>query len=428
MKNTLIAEKRYGENNLHIAANDQNGFVYDVPTNSFFKTSKDVASDLRQLREKDYNTFLILMNKKLVGRKETVPSHNLWIESRVINKLILNVTSRCNMRCSYCYANFGKFDNYESRNMTSEEVTMYINKLIPRVVKKIEVVQFFGGEPTLAEKTIEATCKHFSYLVEKNIIDCVPRFTMISNCVNISDGLYDIINKYNIRIVASLDGPKYIHDIQRKFADGSGTYEFVKDNIKRLQSFIDGIEATYTKVHVQSEMSAEKLIDYLSDEFNVSRKRISVIPVTGCKELGLTELEKDNYYYFSDWTSDDGYIKRAFFENLQSDLYCNAGYNTIALMPNGDIYPCHMYAANKSYRIGNIKDEWIEEYKEKLEQISFSSKYQRLKCRNCWIRKVCHLCTAKMTLSDKSVSELISIEACNERKKYIENRLLQLMI
>ena len=69
-------------------------------------------------------------------------------------------------------------------------------------------------------------------------------------------------------------------------------------------------------------------------------------------------------------------------------------------MPNGDTYPCHMYATNRLFCTGNIKN---------TKAIHFNDdnciyKLRNAQCNNCWARKLCHICPPlRFAEKDKSV-------------------------
>ena len=56
-----------------------------------------------------------------------------------------------------------------------------------------------------------------------------------TNATLITQEWCDFIKKYNVRIGVSIDGPEHIHDAQRVYASGKGTFHKVMEGIRRLQ-------------------------------------------------------------------------------------------------------------------------------------------------------------------------------------------------
>lgn len=92
--------------------------------------------------------------------------------------IALNMTSACNMDCSYCYQ-----DTLNSGKRMTNQVADAVIEMMNKTQGQRFTVSFFGGEPTLASRTIE----HF---IEHVDIDKVENFSLTTNGTNI-----DVVNK-----------------------------------------------------------------------------------------------------------------------------------------------------------------------------------------------------------------------------------------
>ena len=61
------------------------------------------------------------------------------------------------------------------------------------------------------------------------------KYKMVTNLYQISDKMIDLINKYNIILTISLDGPEYINNKNRVARDGGNVYQRVLHNPKSIQ-------------------------------------------------------------------------------------------------------------------------------------------------------------------------------------------------
>jgi radical SAM protein with 4Fe4S-binding SPASM domain len=129
------------------------------------------------------------------------------------------ITPGCNLACPYCYNGGGK----AAPLLEVAQAEAFLDRHYPGGVP--DSVLFFGGEPTLAMERMEELaimCK----------LRGTKRFIITSNCTRLldpyKDGLVgDFIAKWNMGMVASLDGGREAHNETRKLPDGSGSFDRV---------------------------------------------------------------------------------------------------------------------------------------------------------------------------------------------------------
>lgn len=418
--------ERYFDSNIHIISSTDHGLVYDVPTNTIFKISSKAANKLKLLQRKNIDDFKTILEKRLISNPTTLPSHSYWWNTKIISKLTFNVTSKCNLRCKYCYAGFGQYDGYSQENMSASHAVQYIDALVKMGISQIKCVQFFGGEPLLSINTVETICKYFTQLKETSIIKSVPVFTMITNLTSDNKLIYDVISKYNIQLTVSIDGPKEIHDMQRVFPNQTGSYSIIEKNINILKKYVVSIEATYTLNHVNHNMTIEDLRTYLAEKYHLSKGSVFIVPVVGVPKLEVPSnssfLQKSSTLV----TNEDSNVLFSLFPDKQTDLFCSAGFSSLSIMPNGDFYPCHMYAVNKNYCLGNLLKPFDFKFiRKQLNNLPLKSRFNYEKCISCWARKFCHICPAQSLISNPKEPFPISDFFCSKRKLHYEDILLQ---
>lgn len=431
---------RFSELNLHIVYDNDKALIYDVPTSTAFKTTAKIGQYFSLLQREydenhpEYVAMTNFMKKHLVGKIEAIPTHPNCFADGHLSKLTIIVSNKCNLRCKYCYAKYGEFDGYENVVMTPEQAKLYLRGLIINRFSKVDHVQFFGGEPLLGINTIEAICKEFSCLVDKGMLDNIPQYTMITNLTIMNESIKDIIIKNNITLTVSIDGPKEINDALRVYPNGTGTYDIVSKNISMCAPMVKAIESTYTRIHEQGGWSPEDLKNYISKRFDIPRETTMVIYATGKEDVCFDEFTNNSPNIKSNELDlDNVHILRALKPSYQSDLLCNAGYNTLALMPNGDLYPCHMYALNKSFLMGTYDSSKTNVYDD-IEILTQSTR-QMMNCVNkqnhkdccfCWARNICHKCPAVQLISN-NYGNIVDKEKCNILKEMMGSFLLHLL-
>jgi MoaA/NifB/PqqE/SkfB family radical SAM enzyme len=153
--------------------------------------------------------FRILKNLFLQSAK----AKYLSMRVPVFVSIVLN--GRCNLRCSYCYANVNnRFDNLQPEGFSKQEIFAMVDELYRMGTRLIFLL---GGEPLLHEHIGEIV----EYIVGKGIM-----LHIITNGTLIKKKLNRIKKAHYLCI--SLDGPQEYNDRYR----GKGTYAVIIDNIK----------------------------------------------------------------------------------------------------------------------------------------------------------------------------------------------------
>ena len=92
---------------------------------------------------------------------------------------------------------------------------------------------FFGGEPLLNYNLIKDVVTYAQDLIFKK--NKQVGFTMSTNGTIISSEIIKFLKEYDFAIQISLDGPKKIHDKNRYYANGKGSFEKVFQNIRKIK-------------------------------------------------------------------------------------------------------------------------------------------------------------------------------------------------
>ncbi len=144
--------------------------------------------------------------------------------------ITLQVTQNCNLHCSYC-AYSGNYENrsHKALNMDIETAKKGIDYLIEHSPdNEIVDIGFYGGEPLLTFNLIKECVAYAEKKAEgKNMM-----FNLTTNGTLIKPEMIDFFEKHNVSITISIDGPREIHDLNRKFAhSGTGSFDIMMKNL-----------------------------------------------------------------------------------------------------------------------------------------------------------------------------------------------------
>ncbi len=323
-------------------------------------------------------------------------------EDSFIKALCLNVIHDCNLRCKYCFADEGEYKGCR-KPMSAEVGKRAIDFVIKKSGKRKNIeVDLFGGEPLMVFDTIKEIveyAKEQEKIYNKNI-----RFTMTTNSTLLNDEIMEYIDKNMGNIILSIDGRKEINDKVRVRVDGTGSYDRILPNIKKMVSMRDAskqyyVRGTFTRNNTDffedvmalanegfREISIEPVVLPDEHELSLRREDLPVIFEQYDKlynEMVRRQVEGDNpfkFYHFNiDLNGGPCVYKRI--------SGCGAGHEYVAVTPDGEIYPCHQFVGNKDFLMGNIYDENID--KEISNTFRKAHIYNKPKCKNCWARFYC---------------------------------------
>lgn len=318
-----------------------------------------------------------------------------------VKALCLHVAHDCNLRCQYCFASTGDFGTGR-KIMPFEVAKKAIDFVIERSGKRRNIeVDFFGGEPLMAWDTVKQTIDYARSIEEEH--GKKFRFTITTNGLLLDDEKIDYINANMDNVVLSLDGRPLVNDEMRKTVSGAGSYDIIVPKFQKL------VEKRDPKLDYYARGTfTGKNLDFAEDVVHIADEgfdRLSVEPVAAEDGCGyeLTEADLDKIYAEYDRLTDIMEARRKegkpfHFFHFMVDLNqgpcvvkrlrgCGAGYEYVAVTPEGDIYPCHQFVGNEAFKQGSVLDGSFD--MDIAHKFASMNIYTREKCGDCWAKFYC---------------------------------------
>ncbi|MDH7576546.1 MAG: radical SAM protein [Bacillota bacterium] len=279
-----------------------------------------------------------------------------------IKCLILLVTRDCNLRCRYCYALGGEKKDY----MTWETARRAVDYVAAR--SRSFKIQFTGGEPLLNFPLVK---KIIAYL--ENHPGSVT-FQLQTNGTLIDRARARELKMLRIGLGVSLDGPPEVNDSLRPFPGGRGSATAV---IRGLQSLAaEGVRVGVTTVLTdESTRSLPRLMElasYLGNIHGVSLDLLRPLgrgadPGVRAPDLDLLESRVQAALYRAEELAQLGgprvrfreaeRLRHQLLQGATKDHYCYATTGqSMAVMPDGSVYPCASLSDLQEFFLGNIED------------------------------------------------------------------------
>lgn len=180
-----------------------------------------------------------------------------------LSKVVINMTSTCNLSCRYCYANGGGFLHTEIKFLSVDSLRKIVLNLEKDQISRLEVLELFGGEPLSNRRMLKT--------VIKTMVDRfdVKDILLTTNGTMITPEVSSILTDNNAFVVVSLDGPPDVNDALR----GQGSYRRATQGLALLEELRNrgrlGIASTFTNLHRKMGYSPQFLFDYFHKRGNL---------------------------------------------------------------------------------------------------------------------------------------------------------------
>ncbi|MBS5151403.1 MAG: thioether cross-link-forming SCIFF peptide maturase [Butyricicoccus pullicaecorum] len=388
--------------------------------------------DAQMVRDAYDELYALKENGQLFADDDYIDVSKYIPTDAPVKALCLHVAHDCNLRCQYCFASTGDFGTGR-KVMPFEVAQKAIDFVIARSGARRNIeVDFFGGEPLMAWDTVTKTVDYARSLEEKH--GKKFRFTITTNGVLLDDEKIDYINANMDNVVLSIDGRPSVNDEMRKTVNGSGSYEVIMPKFQKL------VEKRDPKLDYYARGTfTGKNLDFADDVLHIADQgfdSLSVEPVAAEDGCGyeLTEADFDKICAEYDRLTDIIEQRRKegkpfHFFHFMVDLNqgpcvvkrlrgCGAGYEYVAVTPEGDIYPCHQFVGNEEFRQGSILDGSFDlDIAHKFASMNI---YTREKCGDCWAK---FYCSGGCSAANNNFSKDLNVPyemGCKMEKKRLE--------
>lgn len=341
-------------------------------------------------------------------------------------------TFRCNQTCVYCHSRAmpDESSNVDMDKKTAKKTVDFIFKSPARVI----AIEFQGGECLLNYKIVEY------------IIDSAKRkakktgkrvgFALVTNLTLMNDEILESLKKRKIKgIATSLDGPKKVHDKNRKYLNGVGSYKDVANWVKKIKKEWEhdfNLNALCTVTRHSFEHGKEIVDEYLKLGFNgVWLRPLNNIGVASDKwsRIGYSMNEFFEFYKktlnyiikknlegkkFNELTA-TLVLKKIIQKNdpLFADLQspCGAGIGQLLYNYKGEIFTCDEGKIFEEFKLGSVhSSEYADIFNETLITMMDLSSKKNYLCDACVWSPYCGICPVYTYASQGTLVSLLPMD------------------
>lgn len=295
-----------------------------------------------------------------------------------IFNLAISIIRRCNLSCSYCYADLKPQDT-----MGIEMFERAIDLFLSSQGKHKNII-FTGGEPTLNPAALRGML--FLVRAKKRKFRAKKIVTVINtNGTLLNQKILDLFKETDY-VSISIDGLANTHNLHRNFPDRRGSFLAVFKNLEQIRKRFPG------KIAINKVTTSQTAQNFLSDVLflaNLAPRYISLSIA-----YGDTGWNKKNTGEFLDSSRRLNQIinKNKTYQKMFLDIYDpitqECVLSSLSIGPKGGIFPCEI-ALNRmpSSSFGNIESGYLESGLSKCEFSLKRKECQNEACMHC--EKIC---------------------------------------
>lgn len=354
--------------------------------------------------------------------RPVVPQDRIPAVMDPLSSLVLHVSHDCNMRCGYCYADYGRYGSdfgYMDPKMAVAHAERFFDQLGP--TKRVQMT-FFGGEPLMNMDVVYAA---HAYAKDRAAREGRKiSFGLTTNGTLLTKDLVAFFERERFSITVSIDGPPDVNDRLRPLQDGKNSYEAILRGVRE-----SGLRAPRARVTLTRKcLDVARIVRHLIEagfadvgvspvasgnaKFDLRGEDLEVV-LDGMRALAADFVEhakEGRVFPFSN-------IRTLLEQIAGGDVRpvpCGAGTRLVAADNKGDLYACHRLVGQEAFKIGEAATG-VDNAK-RFALLETMHPRSRAPCQDCWARYACgggchHI--AWLHTEDQAAPWAISDEFCD---------------
>lgn len=317
-----------------------------------------------------------------------------------VRALSLAVAQKCNLGCTYCYAQEGAFGS-APKNMPYETAKASIDLLLSETQSDQRInLAFLGGEPLINREVLRQATEYAwsKAMVRGQAIG----FSITTNGTLVESGDVDFFEQYGFSVTISVDGPASQHDRLRPFKSGRGSYERVLERVRPLLKAKKRMQVSARVTVTPANLELRRTLDEL---LGIGFESVGFSPMLASPSA-RDELDDDGFQKMLTAMIECGeefercaaHGRPYAFSNLITALReihrgscrpypCGAGAGYLGVSADGKLAACHRFVGDEVGGMGSVaggidssrKAAWLEQ----------RHIHRQIECRSCWARYLC---------------------------------------
>lgn len=365
--------------------------IYALPTSISAKVKKALNSGVEPVA-KILEKFGLDDSPKYID--DRIP------ESPPLRALSLAIAQKCNLGCTYCYAQEGDFGG-SARNMPWEVAKAAVERLLSDAEPGDRVnLAFLGGEPLVNRSVLRLATEYAGNLARERNVNIGFSITTNGTLMTIDDCQF--FERYGFAVTVSIDGIGVTHDQQRAFKDGKGSYERIMERVQPALAIQKKMQVSARVTVTPRNLRLRATLDDLiasgfhsvgfspmissptgRDQMESQNLMVMLEQMIDCGQEFERQVIASHRYPFSNMTT----AMQEIHKGTHRPYPCGAGAGYLGVSAEGGLFACHRFVEDSHGSMGNLTDgidqmaqqQWLRD-----RHVHFQEP-----CNQCWARYLC---------------------------------------
>jgi uncharacterized protein len=321
-----------------------------------------------------------------------------------VRSLSLNVSSACNLACSYCYAGGGGFEGRQKAVMDWPVARQAVDRLLDEAVPgERSTIGFLGGEPFVNRKLIRQVTEYAS--AKADACGVLMQFSVTTNGTLLNDEDRALLREHTFAVTISVDGARETQDRYRPMrAIGSqarSSWDALNDAVAPLLADPGrakiGARATVGRDAIDLRASFDSIL-------RIGFAEVGFSPLRQSRDAGRAMTDADWPAYLAalqDLAATEmsrvlagqqirltnfAVALRQLHRGWSAPYGCGAGGGYFSVASDGTWYACHRAVGDPAYRMGDNRQM---DAGARRQFLMARHVHAQTDCNKCWARYLC---------------------------------------
>lgn len=322
------------------------------------------------------------------------------LQAPPVHALSLAIAQKCNLGCTYCYAQQGEFGG-PAKNMSQEVGLRSVEWLLQGAEPHARVnLAFLGGEPLANRTVLRALTRHAATLAKEREVELTFSITTNGTLLTEEDGHF--FEEFGFALTLSLDGPREVHDRQRPFKDGRGSFDHILSRARPLLALQKRMQVSARVTVTPQNLCLQETLDQFvaegfhsvgfspmlrspngSGELQAEQLEVMLGEMIACGHETERRLRLGERYPFANLLN----ALREIGKGTHRPYPCGAGAGYLGVSADGAFAACHRFVGDAEGAMGSLA-EGLDAAR-RSEWLSQRHVHRQEPCRSCWARYLC---------------------------------------